>query len=48
MAADRTEVYKLAKESGAQAVDLKFMDFPGSWQHFTVQARNLNDDLFDD
>ena len=48
MAADRAEVYKLAKESGAQAGDLKFMDFPGSWQHFTVPVRDLNDDMFDE
>ena len=48
MAADRAEVYKLAKESGALAVDLKFMDFPGLWQHFTVPVRHLNDDMFDD
>ncbi|MCH8927501.1 MAG: type I glutamate--ammonia ligase [Candidatus Marinimicrobia bacterium] len=48
MAADREEVYKLAKKSGAQAVDLKFMDFPGSWQHFTVPIRHLNDDMFDE
>ena len=47
MAGDRADVYKLAKESGALMVDLKFMDFPGLWQHFTVPIRLLDDDMFE-
>ncbi len=28
------EVIQFAKKNGAIMVDLKFMDFPGMWQHF--------------
>ena len=48
MANGRAEVYKLAKESGAELVDLKFMDFPGIWQHFTVPISLLGDDMFEE
>ena len=47
MANGRAEVYKLAKESGAELVDLKFMDFPGIWQHFTVPISLLGDYIFE-
>ena len=48
MADSRAEVYKLAKESGAELVDLKFMDFPGIWQHFTVPISQLGDEMFEE
>lgn len=48
MADSRADVYKLAKESGAKAVDLKFIDLPGLWQHFTVPIGHLGDEMFDE
>ena len=30
------KVFKLAKDSGCQFVDLKFIDLPGTWQHYTL------------
>jgi len=30
------EVLNMAKENGAKMVDLKFIDLPGLWQHFSV------------
>lgn len=48
MADSRADVYKLAKETGAKAVDLKFIDFPGLWQHFTVPIGHLGDEMFDE
>ena len=30
------EVQKLAKETGIKIVDLKFVDLPGVWQHFSI------------
>ena len=48
MADSRAEVYKLAKESEAEMVDLKFMDFPGTWQHFTVPISYLGDEMFEE
>src|SRR5687768_18622671 len=30
------DVLKLAKEKGAKIVDLRFIDLPGLWQHFSI------------
>src|SRR5580692_11820829 len=42
------EVRQLAKETGIKIVDLKFVDLPGVWQHFSIPVRDLGDDLFSD
>ena len=42
------EVLDMAKENGAKVVDLRFMDFPGLWQHFTVPMRELEESSFED
>ena len=42
------EVVKFAKEQGVRMVDLKFMDFPGMWQHFTVPILQLEEVSFED
>jgi glutamine synthetase len=38
----------MAKENGAKVVDLRFMDFPGLWQHFTVPISELEESSFED
>jgi glutamine synthetase len=40
------DVKKLAKEAGAKIVDLRFIDLPGMWQHFSLPVEDLEDDLF--
>ena len=42
------EVLDFARENGAIMVDLKFMDFPGSWQHFSVPLGELEEDTFEE
>jgi glutamine synthetase len=42
------EVLDMAKENGAKIVDLRFMDFPGLWQHFSVPMRELEESSFED
>ncbi len=42
------EVLKFAQENGAQMVDLKFMDFPGLWQHFSVPMHELEEASFEE
>jgi glutamine synthetase len=37
------KVLAMAKEKGVKVVDLRFMDFPGMWQHFTVPISELTD-----
>ena len=45
---DRTpkDVLDFAAGHGAKLVDLKFIDWPGVWQHFTVPIRELEEDTF--
>jgi glutamine synthetase len=38
----------MAKENGAKVVDLRFMDFPGLWQHLTVPISELTESSFED
>ena len=42
------EVIELAKENNVKFVDLKFVDFLGSWQHTTVPVSRLNEEMFDE
>ena len=42
------EVLKLAKENGVKIVDFKFVDLPGTWQHFSVPVHVLTEELFED
>ena len=41
-----SEVVALAKEQNVKIVDLKFMDLPGMWQHFSLMVDELSEDLF--
>src|SRR3989475_13242432 len=40
------EVLDYAKKNKAVMVDLKFVDFPGTWQHFTIPIEELTDTVF--
>ena len=42
------EVLALCRERDIKAVDLRFMDFPGLWQHFTIPVSKLTEDVFED
>ena len=42
------EVLDMAKENSAKVVDLRFMAFPGLWQHFTVPISELTESSFED
>lgn len=42
------DVLELAKEKGVKMVDVKFMDFIGIWQHFTIPVSELEEDIFED
>ena len=42
------DVLKFAKENKVEAVDLKFLDFLGIWQHFTIPISELNEELFEE
>ena len=38
------EVLEFAKSKGVEFVDIKFIDFPGRWQHFTIPASRLSEE----
>lgn len=40
------EVIEFAKKNNATMVDMKFMDFPGLWQHFTIPIDELEESIF--
>ncbi|HMD78162.1 MAG TPA: type I glutamate--ammonia ligase [Terracidiphilus sp.] len=41
-----SDVVKMAKDTGAKIVDLRFIDLPGMWQHFSIPVEELSEDLF--
>ena len=43
-----SDVMALIKEKHVQAVDVRFVDLPGLWQHFTVSAREFSADAFEE
>src|SRR5207248_401599 len=42
------EVLALIREKEVRAVDLRFMDFPGLWQHFTIPQDALDEGVFEE
>ena len=42
------EVLALCREKNVKAIDLRFMDFPGLWQHFTIPVSKLDESTFED
>lgn len=42
------DALKLAKDSKAVAVDFKFLDFLGTWQHFTIPIGELDEGTFEE
>ena len=41
-----TDVLKMAEE--VKMVDMRFTDLPGTWQHFSLPAHALTEDMFDE
>jgi glutamine synthetase len=41
------DAIKLAKDNKAVAVDFKFLDFLGIWQHFSTPVSELEEDIFE-
>jgi glutamine synthetase len=41
------EIIRYIKSNDIKFVDLKFMDFPGQWQHFTVPSQQFKSDSFE-
>jgi glutamine synthetase len=41
------DVLAMAKKEGVQIVDLRFVDMPGTWQHFSIPVEELSEGLFE-
>ncbi len=41
------DVLNLIKEQDVKVVDLRFMDFPGLWQHFSIPVEELDEGVFE-
>ena len=42
------EVLALCREKDVKAIDLRFIDFPGLMQHFTIPVNKLTEDVFEE
>ena len=42
------KVLEMGKKEGAKVLDLRFLDFPGVWQHFTFPISELDESRFED
>src|SRR5215468_3166383 len=41
-------IQELIRKQKIEIVDLRFVDLPGVWQHFSIPADDLSDELFDE
>lgn len=44
---DTKALFKFAQDNNVEIVDLRFCDFPGLWQHFSIPVRCLDEELFE-
>jgi len=46
--ASPADVVAFVRDRGIQMVDYKFTDLPGSWQHFSISADDLSEEVFEE
>ncbi len=42
------EVLAYARDNGAEMVDFRFIDVPGTWQHFSAPIETLEEETFEE
>lgn len=42
------DVISMAKENNVRVVDIRYMDFIGTWQHFSIPVSELSESVFED
>ncbi len=42
------ELITFVKENNVEFIDLRFIDLPGVWQHFSIPAHELTEDIFEE
>ncbi len=48
MASNPADVLRQIRDQGIQMVDVRFIDLPGVWQHFTLPAQELEESAFEE
>jgi glutamine synthetase len=48
MAKTPQDVFDMVRENDVKILDLRFMDFPGLWQHFSIRIDELTEEAFED
>ncbi len=48
MAQTPADVVQLATDAGVKMIDLRFTDLFGTWQHFSLPARELSEEMFEE
>ena len=46
--AEFRRVQDIIRQKGVQVVDVRFTDLPGTWQHFSIPAATLDEEMFED
>jgi len=42
------QVVEFARDKGVKIADLRFIDLPGIWQHFSITTGELTEDIFEE
>ena len=45
---EKQKILDLIKKEGVKMVDMRFMDFPGMWQHISIPAEMFDADVFEE
>ena len=48
MFSNAKELLKYVSDKGIQMVDLRFVDFPGLWQHFSITSKEVDEGMFEE
>ena len=42
------ELLKFVNDEGIKMIDLRFVDLPGLWQHFSIISKEVDEDMFEE
>ena len=42
------ELLQFVSDEGIQMIDLRFVDLPGLWQHFSISAKEMEEEMFEE
>jgi glutamine synthetase len=42
------ELLQLVSDEGIKMIDLRFVDLPGLWQHFSISAKEMEEEMFEE